>query len=157
MHLELVQEVDRVIDGNTQRKFNVNNVLEQLKKWSKNNVDFYKGNFDGQAFFNFPENDRAILTFDNNNYTTYYGLVYKELNNIELNRNYDKDMREKVIQDLEKILSSYNEEIPRFEKALSILDLKNVIGHVRQYAGRPPCGRTFPFTYWSFAAINQKC
>lgn len=126
----ICKRAQELFDGKTQRKFSVSNVSEQLKKWSKMNVDFCTGKFEGQTFFNFPEDDRAVLTFDNNQYTPYYGLVYKELMQIELNEKYNKSMREKVIKDIEEILSSYNEEETRFEEALNVLDLKNVVGHI---------------------------
>ena len=131
----ITKRAQELFEGKTQRNFSCSKIEESLKKWSKNDVNLVKGNIDHKIFYNFPDEDRAILSFDNKRYTEYYGLVYQELSKMVLNPRFNKEIRSKVVDDVKDILDKYNEEEQEFEDVNSLLCLKNRIGHISNILG----------------------
>jgi Rad3-related DNA helicase len=133
----IVKRAQELFEGKTQRSFNASKLEETLKKWSSLNAELISGSFDKKVFYNFPEDDRAVLAFDNKQYTSYYGSVYHELSKLVLNPQFSYETRHLVVSKIKEILDKFNEEEEEFDNITNISELKSRIGHVSNVLGLP--------------------
>ena len=113
-----------LFETNCPRLFNAKKIDETLQKWSSMGLSLCTGHLDHKVFFNFPEDDRAVLCFDNKNYMQYYSMVRENLNGINTNAVFKNELRLKIRNSFEKIVDIYKEEEEKFEKSYNLVELK---------------------------------
>tara|TARA_B100001989_G_scaffold246485_1_gene217452 strand:+ start:546 stop:3056 length:2511 start_codon:yes stop_codon:yes gene_type:complete len=133
----IVKRAQELFEGKTQRSFNASKLEETLKKWASLNTELISGCFDKKVFYNFPEDDRAVLAFDNKQYMSYYGSVYHELSKLVINPQFSYETRHFVVSKIKELLDKFNEEEEEFENITNISELKSRIGHVSNVLGLP--------------------
>lgn len=131
----IVKRAQELFEGKTQRSFNASKLEETIKKWSSLGVELVTGSFDNKVFYNFPEDDRAVLAFDNKQYTSYYGTVYDELSKLVLNPQFNYETRNSVVSKIKEVLDKFNDQEEELEDIKSICELKGKIGHVSNILG----------------------
>lgn len=133
----IVKRSQELFEGKTQRFFNASKLEETIKKWTNLGSDLITGSFDNKVFYNFPEDDRAVLAFDNKQYSSYYGSVYYELSKLVLNPQCNYSTRDSIVSKIRKVLDTFNEQEEEFESITSITQLKNEIGRLSNILGLP--------------------
>jgi len=107
-------------------------VEEAMKKWSSVGANICNGTINKKVFYEFPEEDRAILTFGNKQYVQSYSGVQAELDNVVMNPSFTFEIRENVVKRIKNILEEFETHSESFEKdkCYNLMELRQKIGHV---------------------------
>lgn len=131
----ICKRAQELFESETQRTMDAKKIEESLKKWSSAKANLCSGSLDHKVFFDFPEQDRSVLTFNNRNFASYYGKVYEALLNLDTNKDMPFESRKKIVENLKSVVDAFSEEEKEFETIYGIEDLRAKIGHACNVMG----------------------